>query len=59
MLAIMGFESSMLRWCSLHSLNLGPIIWACGGAFELLLQEAVAMEKIIGFGCDGSRLLVI
>ena len=39
-LDLQGFAPTMLRWCSLHSINLGVLIFACGGCFELLLREA-------------------
>ena len=41
MLSLIGFHVCMLRWCSLHQLNLGPLVWSCGACLELLLKEAI------------------
>ena len=49
MLRMMGFDNCMMRWCSLHSLNLGPLVWACGACLELLLQQAIRLIMGLGF----------
>ena len=38
-LDLYGFKGSMLKWCSLHTLNLGPMVWSCAGAIEMLLAK--------------------
>ena len=45
LLHLMGFNVGMIRWCSLHTLNLGPLIWACGGALELLMEKALLVTQ--------------
>lgn len=36
---VIGFSHRMLRWCSLHCLNLGVDLWAGASAFEMLLAD--------------------
>ena len=38
-LSISAFHVTMVRWCSLHQLNLGPLVWACGACLELLCKQ--------------------
>lgn len=33
----------MLRWCSLHCLNLGVDLWAGAGAIEMLLSQDLSV----------------
>ena len=35
-----GFHAHMIRWCSLHTFNLGAMVWAAAGAFDILVTKA-------------------
>ena len=35
-----GFHAHMIRWCSLHTFNLGAMVWASAGAFDILVTKA-------------------
>ena len=37
------FDVAMLRWCSLHTLNLGPMVWASAAALILLAEWAAGL----------------
>ena len=37
---IHGFNSHMIRWCSLHTFNLGAMVWASAGALDTLVTKA-------------------
>ena len=41
----------MIKWCSMHILNLGIDLWALGSAFKVLLTY-----PLWGEGSDDSRL---
>ena len=47
MLNIRGFHHSALRWCSMHTVNLGLCHWVAGSVMIMLLQ----MEDSWGFIC--------
>ena len=40
MLDVVGFHPHMIRWCSLHTVNLGPLIWTAAGAMVILMEKA-------------------
>ena len=42
-----------LRWCSMHVLNLGVVLWSLGGLFKLLLHD---FPGVFGAGSDADRL---
>ena len=46
MIHILGFHPDQLRWCSLHSLNLGPLLWAGAAAFEMLMQRDPGLTNL-------------
>lgn len=37
---ILGWNPSMLRWCSLHTVNLGIMLWAGAGCIDILMSKA-------------------
>ena len=37
---ILGWRPTMLRWCSLHTVNLGIMLWAGAGCLDLLMSKA-------------------
>ena len=40
LLCVRGFDQNMVKWCSLHTVNLGISCWACASAiFELLKHQ--------------------
>ena len=38
---VIGFHHGMLRWCSLHILNLGIDLWAGASCMEMLLEQDI------------------
>ena len=48
------FSVDMVRWCSMHLINLGLDLWTCGSVFRCLLDETTTW----GPGTDDDRLLV-
>ena len=40
LLDLPGFSPRFLRWCSLHTLNLGAMVWIGAGALEMLMAKA-------------------
>ena len=53
LLRVRGFDHNMVKWCSLHTINLGIASWACGSAiFELLKYEELLMFIFSSSTCD-------
>ena len=44
---LFGFHVTMIRWCSLHTLNLGPMVWSAGGALELCAEWASGLCSLV------------
>ena len=42
---ILGWRPTMLRWCSLHTVNLGIMLWAGAGCIDLLMSKAHLISK--------------
>ena len=40
LLDLPGFSPRFLRWCSLHTVNLGAMVWIGAGALEMLMTKA-------------------
>ena len=41
LLHLVGVSILMLRWCSLHTLNLGPLIWTGAAVLQHLCEKAI------------------
>ena len=43
---ILGFNHHMIRWCSLHTLNLGPVIWSLAACFIIGMLHVPRLDYI-------------
>ena len=58
LLRVRGFDHNMVKWCTLHTINLGIASWACGSAiFELLKYEELLMFIFSSSTCDHDTIL--
>ena len=48
-----GASSALYKWCAMHVINLGVVLWVVGSCFKLLLTD---FPGVFGEGDDSQRL---
>ena len=53
-----AFSPKMVKWCSMHQLNLGVCLWSCGSTFRVLLDNYNIWGRDAFENDDNNRLAI-